>query len=571
MSEKIFLALSIVIWAVLFTLGIMKALKQPMIIWYILAWTLISLFLPSLLHGNTSFESFGNLGISFLLFMVGMELNPSIIKDLGKTALITGFLQVVVTAGIGFGIALLLGMDITTSLYIGAWFSFSSTIVVLKLLGDKEEIESTFGRLSIGILIVQDLIVMILMLVLATIKNIDGTGGIMVVGWLLLKMLWLGAGIYIASRYIIPKITQKIAESQEYLFLFAIGRCFILWSIFHFFGFGIEIGTLIAGITLANSSYRFEITSRVKSLRDFFIVIFFVLLWSHVDFRGILTYLPQVIALTLFVLIGKPIITSMILGRLGHTKKNNFLTWTALGQISEFSFLLITMGISAWTIKDPAILGMVTLIGLLSITGSSYFVIYGEKLYHILKPVIKFLPGLWNKEYKKINKEDYTIMLFGYGRFWSNLYQFLCQKEEKILIVDEHPTIIKHLQKNSIPCIYGDVGDSEFLQELNVKETKMIISTVKKFDENMVLLKTMKQHKKNLIIILVSNHVEEAIKLYEQGADYVILPHYIGVDHTSLMLEEYGFDIEKFINNKTYQLHKLQEKQGISIIETLSK
>ncbi|HCY20920.1 TPA: hypothetical protein DIC40_03570 [Patescibacteria group bacterium] len=187
--------------------------------------------------------------------------------------------------------------------------------------------------------------------------------------------------------------------------------------------------------------------------------------------------------------------------------------------------------------------------------------VYNEKLYHILKPLIKFLPGLWNKEYKKINKEDYNIMLFGYGRFGSNLYQFLTKKEDKILIVDEHPTIIKQLQKGNIPCIYGDVGDSEFLQELNIKETKMIISTIKKFDENMVLLKTMKQHKKNLIIILVSNHVEEAIKLYEQGADYVILPHYIGVDHTSLMLEEYGFDIEKFINNKEYQIHKLQEKQ----------
>lgn len=571
MSEQIFLALSIVIWAVLITLGIMKVLKQPMIIWYILAGTLISIFLPNLLHGNTSFESFGNLGISFLLFMVGMELNPSIIKDLGKTALIWWSIQVIVTSFVWRGIAMLLGMDPMTSLYIGVWFSFSSTIVVLKLLGDKDEMESTFGRLSIGILIVQDIIVMLMLVGLATFKNIWDTSGIAVIWWLVLKMIGLGGGLYLIGKYLIPKITEKIAESQEYLFLFAIWRCFILWSVFHWFWFGIEIGTLIAGITLANSSYRFEITSRIKSLRDFFIVIFFVLLWSHVDFGWIGIYLPKVIILSLFVLIGKPIIVSIILGLMWHTKKNNFFTWLSLGQISEFSFLLITMGIASWTIKDPNILWIITLVGLVSIAWSSYFMVYNEKLYHILKPLIKFLPGLWNKEYKKINKEDYNIMLFGYGRFGSNLYQFLTKKEDKILIVDEHPTIIKQLQKGNIPCIYGDVGDSEFLQELNIKETKMIISTIKKFDENMVLLKTMKQHKKNLIIILVSNHVEEAIKLYEQGADYVILPHYIGVDHTSLMLEEYGFDIEKFINNKEYQIHKLQEKQWISIIETLSK
>lgn len=571
MSEQIFLALSIVIWAVLVTLGIMKALKQPMIIWYILAGTLISVFLPNLLHGNTSFESFGNLGISLLLFMVGMELNPSIIKDLWKTALIGWSIQVVVTSFIWWAIAMLLGMDLMTSLYIGVWFSFSSTIVVLKLLGDKDEMESTFGRLSIGILIVQDIIVMLMLVGLATFKNIGDTSGIAVIGWLVLKMIWLGGWLYLIGKYLIPKITEKIAESQEYLFLFAIWRCFILGSVFHRFWFGMEIWTLLAGITLANSSYRFEITSRIKSLRDFFIVIFFVLLWSHVDFWWIGIYLPKVIILSLFVLIGKPIIVSVILGLMWHTKKNNFSTGLSLWQISEFSFLLITMGIASGTIKDPNILWIVTLVWLISIAGSSYFVVYSEKLYHIFKPIIRFLPWLWNKEYKKINKEDYNIMLFGYWRFGSNLYQFLTKKEDKILIVDEHPTIIKHLQKNNIPCIYWDVGDSEFLQELNIKETKMIISSIKKFDENMVLLKTMKQHKKNLIIILVSNHVEEAIKLYEQGADYVILPHYIGVDHTSLMLEEYGFDIEKFINNKEYQLHKLQERQWIDIIETLSK
>ncbi|HCB52160.1 TPA: hypothetical protein DEP21_06440 [Patescibacteria group bacterium] len=131
--------------------------------------------------------------------------------------------------------------------------------------------------------------------------------------------------------------------------------------------------------------------------------------------------------------------------------------------------------------------------------------------------------------------------------------------------------MIKHLQQLELPCIYGDVGDMDFLEELNIKSTRMIISSIKKFDENMILLKTMKEKNKNLIIILVSNHVQEAVKLYEQGADYVILPHYIGVDHTSLMLEEYGFDINKFLDNKKYHLHALKNKQENSILDALSK
>ena len=547
----------------------MKLFKQPMIIGYILAGTVISLFLPNLLHGNSSFESFGNLGISFLLFMVGMELNPSLIKDIGKSSVFAGSLQVLITSLAGRGIALLLGLDMTTAAYVGVGFSFSSTIVVLKLLGDKEEMESTFGRLSIGILIVQDIIVMLLMLGLATFKNIGDASGFLIIGGLVLKMIGLGGGIYLASKYFIPRITKFIAESQEYLFLFAIGRCFILGSMFHLLGFGIEIGTLVAGITLASSSYRFEIASKIKSLKDFFIVIFFVLLGSHVDFKGVLPYLPVVIVFTLFVLIGKPIITSIILGILGHTKKNNLLTGISLGQISEFSFLLVSMGMASGAIHDQKLLGIVTLIGLLSIAGSSYGVMYSEKLYYFLKPYIGRLPGLRNKEYKKINKKTYEIMLFGYGRFGSNLHDYLYKKDRKILVIDEHPGIIQHLQDHAIDCLYGDAGDADFLEELNIKDTKMIISTIKKFDENMILLKTIKSKNKSLIVILVSNHVQEALKLYEQGADYVVLPHYIGVDHTSLMLEEYGFDMEKFLDNKKTQLSNLQKKQEEHLLQEL--
>ncbi|MEI7919927.1 MAG: NAD(P)-binding protein [bacterium] len=151
------------------------------------------------------------------------------------------------------------------------------------------------------------------------------------------------------------------------------------------------------------------------------------------------------------------------------------------------------------------------------------------------------------------------------------MYANIHKTYKEILVIDEHPGIIAHLQKNNIPCIYGDIGDIDFLQELNIKKTKMIVSTVKTFDENMILLKTIKQNNPNLIIILVSNHIHEAIKLYEKGADYVILPHYIGVDHTSLMLEEYGFDIQKFMENKKTLVHDLKNRHQDLMIEMLQK
>lgn len=572
MSESIFLGLALIIAVVLISLWIMRWLKQPMIIWYIIAGTVISFFFPNLLHGNGNFEALGNLGMSFLLFMVGMELNPTIIKELGKSSIISAILQVLLCSALGWWVSMALWFDLMTSAYIGIGFSFSSTIVVLKILADKEELETTSGRLSVWLLVMQDIIVMLLMLSLATFNTMDGNNMYITIGMLVAKIVGLGGWIFLASKYFIPKITEKIAESEEYLFLFAIGRCFVLGSIFHLLGFGIEIWTLLAGVSLATSSYRFEIISRIKSLRDFFIVMFFVLLWSHIEFGHIGAYIWQIITLSAVVLVGKPLITAIILGNMGHTKKNSILTGAALGQISEFSFILLGMGISSWTITDPNLLGAITMIGLITIAGSSYSMIYGDKLLSILKPIIKHFPGLNNSISKETSKESYDMVICWYGRFGSNLHKYIIEHNKwSVVVIDENPKVIKHLEKTDIPCIYWDLGNIEFLNEINVQETKMIISTIKNFDEDMLLLKTMKKTNKNLILVFVSNHLEEALKLYEQGADYVILPHYIGVDHASLMLEEYGFDIEKFISNKKTEISQLKTKQKESFIDQLSK
>lgn len=548
----------------------MKLLKQPMIIWYIIAGTAISIFLPNLLQNNSEFQNFATIWVSLLLFMVWIELNPLLIKDLWKTSVIAWFLQVFITSIIWCWISYLLWFDITTSVYLGVGLSFSSTIVVMKLLTDKWENESTFWRLSIWILIIQDLLVMIILLWIVSMKWTWNIG--LLIWWLVLKIIGLGWSLFLISRYLIPKITSKIAESQEYLFLFAIWRCFILWTVFHILWFSIEMGTLIAWITLATSTYRFEIISKIRSLRDFFIVIFFVLLGSQIDFWHIQQVIIPAIVLTVFALIIKPIITMLILWFMWHTKKNSFLTGWSLGQISEFSFLFITMWLASGALKDTNLISIITIVWFLSIAWSSYFIEYWEKLYKCCKwKLLTYLPWNRNKEYKKINKENYDVILFWYWRFGGNLYETLTKKHERILIIDEKPWVIAYLQKKEIPCIYWDVWDIDFLQELNIKETKMIISTVRSFEENVILLKTIKYVHKHIIIVLVSNHMWESIKLYELWADYVIMPHYIWVDHTSLMLEEYGFDIDKFVENKKMQMHELKWRHSDMMIEMLQK
>lgn len=569
--DHFFLAFSLILWAVILTLGAMKILKQPMIIWYILAGTVITLLFPHFFQGSEDYNQFSEIGIAFLLFIVGMELNPAMLKKIWIKTIIIGILQVILTTVLGIWVWLLWNFDLMTSIYLGFGFAFSSTIVVLKLLDDKEDMDSIYGRQAVGILVLQDIMVMLFMLTMATISSFEGNADkFQIIGILSLKLFGLGIGLYLVTKYILPTITKKIAESQEFLFLFSIGWCFIVASIFYLLGFGLEIGALVAGVALATSPYRFEITSRIKVLKDFFIVMYFVLLGSHVSFSEPVNWW-MVVSFLFVVMLIKPYLIMWLMKFIGHTKKNGFFTGTALGQMSEFSFIIISMGVTSRIIQDASLITVVTIAGILSIVFSSYLTVYNHSFYNKIPNKLKqFIPWLKKKLAEKEIGQENDILIFGFGRFGSNLYDHF-HKKYKILVVDEHPAIINHLNTQGINCLYGDAMDLEFLREINLSGTKMILSTIRDSDVNIAILKVLKEKKSDLIVVCIANHIHEAISLYEKGADYVIMPHYIGADHTSIMLEEFGLDVEKFLKNKSQQVESLKKKSNDLLLEELMK
>ncbi len=470
----------------------------------------------------------------------------------------------------GLIVGLLFKFDVMTSLYIATATSLSSTIVILKLLGDKDDLDTTYGRLSVGVSVSQDIFVMLFMSVIATLTAMKSGDILHTAGILVLKIVGLGAGIFLASKYLLPRLTRRIAESQEFLLLFSIGWCFIVATAFHFLGFGMEIGALFAGVSLASSPYRFEIASRMKVLKDFFIVIYFVLLGSYISFSGEINWFFVGVGL-LLVVVFKPAISMLLLKMMGHVKKNNFLAGIALVPMSEFSFILISMGMANGVIKDPSLITMITIIGILSILISSYGTVYNQVFFKKLGKWQKYIPGALRKKATEKLGNPNDIVLFGYGRVGSSLYKHFEKKKYSILVVDEHPAIINHLNTQGIDCLYGDGMDLEFLQEINLEGTKMIISTIKDPDATLAILKVLKEKKPDLILISLANHIHEAIMLYEKGVDYVIMPHYIGADQTSIMLEEFGLDVEKFLKNKSQQVESLKQKSNDMLLGELMK
>lgn len=559
--DHFFLSFSLMLWIVLATLWLVKVFKQPMIIAYILSWTIIAFLFPSFFSWSEIFSELSQVWIVFLLFIIWTELSPATIQQLWSKTVMVWILQVIWSSILWFFTGLLFGFDAMTSLYIWTATALSSTIVILKLLWDKEDLDTTYGRLAVWVSVSQDIFVMLFMSIIATFTALEWWSIWQTAWTLALKILWLWIWVYVFTKYILPPLTKKIAESQEFLLLFSIWWCFIVATLFNVLGFWMEIWALFAWMCLASSPYRFEIASRMKVLKDFFIVIYFVLLWSNLSFSWDINWFFVWTGLFL-VIVCKPLITMWLLKFIWHVKKNNFLAWITEIPMSEFSFILISMWISSWVIKDPNLLSMITIIWIISIFTSWYITTYNHQLFKKLWKFQKFIPWILHRKRQDQIWSSNDIILFWYWRLWTGLFKYFEKKKYNILVVDEHPEIINQLNTKWISCLYWDVLDLEFLEDINVSWTKMIISTISDTDVSIAILWVLKEKNPKLIAIWVATHIQEAIMLYDKWMDYVIMPHYIWADHTSIMLEEFWLDVEKFLKNKSKQVEDLKKKSN---------
>lgn len=557
MQEQAFIELSVVIFTTLVICGIFRLLKQPIMIGYIVAGILLSPNVFGLIHSSEGLITFSQIGISLLLFMVGLGLNPRHIKEIGKTALNITILQCLLCGALYFFLGKAFGFSDIASIYLALGLSFSSTIVIMKILTDKLTLDTLAGQISIGVLIMQDVLAMLaLMLLSATSKGGDLISVIVIT--LLKGGILIGLLVLFSSK-ILPMLTKKVASSQELLLLFSVAWCLALASLFYLMDFSIEIGALLAGISLSLSPYRYEIMAKMKPLRDFFIMLFFVFLGTQIVFQDIASLIIPTIVFTLLVFIFKPFSVAFLMGKLGYTKKTSFLAGVNFSQISEFSLILATLGLRLGHLNSST-LSMLTLIAILSITGTTYFINYGENIYRHINKYLDFLEKKGARiEGKNSSHEQHTheIVLVGYGRMGVALTESFQQIKKKFLVVDYDPKVIHELNKQNIECLYGDASNLDVMEELNLRNIKMLISTIKDTETNLTLITAIRQNNPNCIVIVLSHHVDDALLLYDQGANYVIMPFHLGGHHTSTMIAEYGFDMEKFLIEKNREIGKL--------------
>lgn len=551
-----FIQFGLMILVVLGVSIIMRLLKQPLIIGYILSGILVGPFFLNLIQSSETINVFSEMGIAFLLFIVGLHLSPKVLKHVGKISLITGIGQIIFTSLIGYLIGKLLGFSIITSIYIAIALTFSSTIIIMKLLSDKDALEKLYGKISIGFLLVQDLVAILILIVISSLAS--GAGASNILFSTIIRGVFLVAVLIPISYYILPRLSDFFAKSQELLFIFAISWGLGLSLLFLYAGFSIEVGALIAGVMLSISPYSFEISSKLKPLRDFFIISFFIILGSQMAFGDISHLIFPAVIFSLFILIGNPLIVIILMGALGYSKKTGFMAGLTVAQISEFSLILIALGVKIGHLTQE-ILSFVTMIGLLTIAGSTYLIIYSDAIFKKIRKSLTIFERKRVRE-KEIPKKNYHYILLGYNRIGFSVVKSFSKITRNFLIVDYNPEVVKELQKRGFDAIYGDVDDSEFLEGLRMDKASLIVSTIPEKETNQLILDILGRKKGGPIVLLTGRQIEDAIELYGAGADYVILPHFLGGEYTAKLIREAKSDHRIYQKEKQKELRILRER-----------
>lgn len=503
-------------------------LRQPLVVAFLAAGVLAGPAGLGWVSARQEIALLSELGISLLLFLVGLKLDLKVIRTLGPVALATGLGQVIFTSVAGYGICLALGMGHLPSLYVSVAATFSSTIIIVKLLTDKRELDSLHGRIAVGFLIVQDLVAVLAIIALASLGG-SGEGA----GAVLTRLALHGGALLlllaVATRWILPGLVAYTARSGELLVLFGITLAVVCAAIAEEAGFSAEVGAFLAGMGLAATPYRDGLGSRLTGLRDFMLLFFFLDLGSTLNLGEVTAQVGPGMILSVFVLVGNPLIVMAIMGAMGYRKRTGFMAGLAVAQISEFSLILGSMGVAKGHITSRE-LSLLTLVGLVTISLSSYMILYSGRLYAMLEPWLgPFERADPHREpvpdratWEELVPEVLVVGLGGYGL---RLAQAIQARGKRVVGIDFDPLAVERAEDAGIVAFHGDVEDPHLLGELPLRSLELAVCGIPGVPRNLRTMEACREAGIAARVVLTARSRDDAGVLADVGAGGLLHPY----------------------------------------------
>jgi len=538
---------------------LVKLIKQPIITGYVLSGLLFSLILAKDSQNSAQIVTMAELGITFLLFLMGLEFDLKNLKYLGKDVLISSLLQSVVFFFIAFGFTFFFDFTLIEKVYISILFMFSSTLLVAKWLYDKKETSTLHSKITMGILIIQDIFAIIAITFLGVLHEKSlAKIALAPLGGMALVII-----AFILGKYLLNPLLAVPSRYPELLFISSLGVCFIFVEIAPFFGYSTTIGAFIGGVTLANTIYKNDIVGRLKPLIIFFNMLFFVGMGFQIKLNLSISSWVFIIIISALSLLVKPVITYLSLRIRGYDLKTSFLSGIHLAQLSEFGIIIIAAGVFSGVIRKE-VNSIVIFSVIFTMIISSYLIKYDKKIFSYCEGLLirRFEKFFSTKEFKLESVDlDCNIVFFGYYDLSREFYSRLEVLGKRIVVIENDPEHIHILKKEGIRHIYSSASDPEFLERLNFEKVELVISSLIDLDENLRIISQLKKKNPKAIAIVTAKNLRESLQLYNNAADYVLYPAYINEQQVSVLLEDYATDISKVLAKKVTDITKFKEKE----------
>jgi Kef-type K+ transport system membrane component KefB len=504
--------------------------RQPAIVGFILLGVVVGPALLGWVSASNEVATFSKLGISVLLFLVGLKLDVRVLRTIGPVAVVAGSVQMLLTALPAFLIARGFGIDATGALYIGLAVMFSSTVVVIKLLSDRREVGALHGQIAIGILILQDIVALVLISAVGMAG--PSTGEPQDLGTRLAVLFGLAGGgalvLWLASHHVFLPLLVHLSRSTEAMLLFAIALAVGLGALGEYLGLSKEVGSFLAGLSLAPTRFREAITARLTGLRDFLLLFFFIDFGTNLELEGLRAQLPPAIALSALVLVGKPLTIIMVSGAMCYRKRTGMLAGLSLSQISEFSLILCAAGMAQGHVGRE-VMGIITLVAALTITTSTYLMQYSGAIYQATSARLKAL------ERRVRHPEDIgaeagadtrpSVVLFGLGSYGGAIGRRLAEHGYRVLGVDFDPAAVEAWLEDGLPARYGDADDPELLASLPIASADWVVCTVPGRETNTMLLRELRRLGYKGRVALSARLGIDAEPLKEENPDLLLNPN----------------------------------------------
>jgi len=509
--------------------------RQPVFLAYLAAGFIIGPNASGLVSSRESIATIAELGLIFLLFMIGLEIDLKKIVRAGSAILVTAAVQIIGGCLLGIAFFLLIGLPMGgqrwDALYLAVGCALSSTVIIVKILHEKRELDTLPGRITLGVLVIQDVFVILFLALQPSLDDLQvGVAALSVV-----RVAALVATALLLSRFVLPYLFHRIARLPELVLVGALAWCFLVGEIAVYLDLSREMGALVAGVALSTFPYALDVTAKVTGLRDFFITLFFVAVGMTIPVPT-LGVVGTALVIAAFAVISRLVTVIPPLYVMKHGLRASLLPAINLAQLSEFSLVLIQLGVTSEHVPAETASAMSLAFVLLAVL-STFVIVRSDPLTRGTIALLKRI-GIRDLDHKPAGAEPAgeasrgtPVMLLGFFRTASSLLAELesrkTELQEQISVIDFSPTVHAALTQRGFKMQYGDISNRDILEHAGIAHAKIIVSSVPdsllKGTSNEKLVRDARALNPTATIIATSEVLDGVQRLYDAGADYVVV------------------------------------------------